>query len=73
MGDFFNSVINVLFRSVPDVAKGFIIAACLLLTFWFLAKTLRLGKQGGDKKPFHIGYFLTALLFLAIAILYITI
>ena len=73
LGDFFNTVINTIFRNVPDAVKIVIIVLALMLTFWFLARTLRLGKQGGDKRPFHIGYFLTSMLFLTIAILYIVI
>jgi len=71
LGDFWNTIMNTLFRNVPGYAKIIIVVVALMLAFYCIAKTLRLGKQGGDKRPFHIGYFLTSMLFFAIAIAYI--
>ena len=73
LGDFFNTVINTLFRSVHPAVKITIVAVAAIVAFYCLAKTFRISKRGGETKPFHLGYFLTCLLFLTIAVLYLTI
>ena len=69
LGDIFNDMINTLFRSVDPTIKGFLVLAFLAVSFFFLSRTL---KKGNDKRPIHVGYLLTFIIFFTLAILYAT-
>ncbi|MBR7091047.1 MAG: hypothetical protein IKC79_01180 [Clostridia bacterium] len=72
LADFWNDLLNTLFRQVAPTTKGIIIAVAFLLGFLFLSKALSVGKKHAEK-PINWGILLLAVLCFVVAILYITI
>ncbi len=69
MLDFFNTVINTLFREVPDYVRYILILVLLALSFFFLAKTLNLKKA--EKTPINYGALFLFLVFFVLCMMYI--
>ena len=68
--DIFNSILITMFREVPPALKSVLIIVFLLLSLFFLAKTIRVGGKA-DKMPINIGFFLLFILFFTLCMLYI--
>lgn len=70
MLDFFNNMINTLFRDIPDYLRYILILVFLALAFFSLAKTLNL-KKDAEKAPVRYGFLLLFILFFVLCMLYI--
>lgn len=70
MLDFFNTVINTLFRDIPDYVRYILIIVFLGLSFFFLAKTMNL-KKSAEKTPVNYGFLVLFIIFFMLCMLYI--
>ncbi len=70
MLDFFNNLINTVFRDIPDYLRYILIIVFLAFSFFFLAKTVNL-KKDADKSPIKYGNLFLFLVFFTLSMLYI--
>ncbi len=70
MLDAFNSIINTLFRDIPDYLRYILILVFLALAFFALAKTLNL-KKDAEKSPIRYGFLVLFILFFTLCMLYV--
>jgi len=70
MLDFFNNVINTLFRYVPDYLRYILILVFLALAFYSLAKTMNL-KKTAEKEPINYGFLALFIIFFVLCMMYI--
>ncbi len=70
MLDAFNTIINTLFRDIPDYLRYILILVFLALAFFALAKTLNL-KKDAEKSPIRYGYLVLFILFFTLCMLYV--
>lgn len=70
--DFWNSMINTLFRDIPDFLRYILIVVFLVLAFLSLTKVIRTDKNA-DKSPLRYGYIILFALFFALMMLYISV
>ncbi len=68
--DFFNTIINTLFRDVPPALKAVLILVFLMLAFFSLAKTLKANSKP-EEIPINVGWLLLTILFFVLMMLYI--
>ncbi len=69
LADVWNSIINVCFRDISPTLKGFLVLIFLVAAFWFLAKSINVGKNSAER-PIFVGRFILFLLFFTLCILY---
>ena len=70
MLDAFNTIINTLFRDIPDYLRYILILVFLALAFFALAKTLNL-KKDAEKSPIRYGFLVLFILFFTLCMLYV--
>lgn len=68
--DFFNNLINKVFRDIPDSVRYIVILVLLALSFYCLAKTFNL-KKDADKAPVKYGFLVLFALFFAICMCFV--
>ncbi len=71
--DFFNDMVNTLFRNISPALRFCLILGFLAIGTLFLAKSLNKKKDAADKEPIKYGKLVLAIICYIFAVLYATI